>query len=161
MPKIQLSSGFSLIPIGTYIFQITKQVYKEDYGKLELTLTMSDGTEHIEKYSLIAKDGSPNNGAINAFSYLAKTALDDFDRTEIEPEELIGCYIECDVDHDVQPSTKDPSKTFTYVRLADKRPAIGFMGGKATPVKTAAAKPIEKPAVSGQVSIDDLDDLLG
>ena len=36
MAKIGLTEGFTLIPEGTHIFQITDVKYKEDFGKLEI-----------------------------------------------------------------------------------------------------------------------------
>ena len=36
MAKIGLTEGFTLIPEGTHVFQITDVKYKEDFGKLEV-----------------------------------------------------------------------------------------------------------------------------
>lgn len=36
MAKIGLTEGFTLIPEGTHVFQITDVKYKEDFGKLEI-----------------------------------------------------------------------------------------------------------------------------
>ena len=102
MAKIGLTEGFSLIPEGTHTFKITAVKYKEEFGKLEVTMQTQGGSKHIERFSLLKADGSPNEGAYNAFSYFAKTALGDFELTEIDHEDLVGCFIECDIEHEVQ-----------------------------------------------------------
>ena len=68
MAKIGLSDGFSLIPEGTHIFKITGVSYKEAFGKLEVTMQTQSGAKHIERFSLLKADGSPNEGALNAFT---------------------------------------------------------------------------------------------
>ena len=145
MAKIGLSEGFTLIPEGTHVFKITAVNYKEAFGKLEITMQTQSGAKHIERFSLLKTDGSPNEGALNAFSYFAKTALNDFSLTEIDHEDLVGCFIECDVEHDVQPNKNKPDKTVTFARLADKRPSEGWDEGEA-PSPAPASKPA--PAAS-------------
>lgn len=119
MAKIGLSEGFTLIPEGTHVFKITAVNYKEAFGKLEITMQTQSGAKHIERFSLLKTDGSPNEGALNAFSYFAKTALNDFSLTEIDHEDLVGCFIECDVEHDVQPNKNKPDKT-CHIRSAGR-----------------------------------------
>lgn len=126
MGKIALSEGFTVIPEGTHIFKIVEVNYKEAYGKLEIKMKTAKGQTHIERFSLIKSDGSSNEGALNAFSYFAKTALGDYTLQDIDPEELVGFFIECDVEHDIQPSNRNPNKNVTFVRLTDKRPADGY-----------------------------------
>lgn len=141
MAKIGLSEGFSLIPEGTHVFKITAVNYKEDFGKMEVVMQTQSGLKHTERFSLLKSDGQPNEGALNAFSYFAKVALNDFTLTEIDHEDLLGHFIECDVEHDTQPSNKDPNKTVTFARLADKRVSDGWEGGE-----VAASAPAQKPA---------------
>lgn len=160
MSKIALSEGFSVIPEGTHIFQITEVTYKEEFGKMEVKMKTAKGQTHTERFNLMGKDGSMNQGAINAFSYFAKTALNDFTLSEIDHSDLVGCYIGCTVEHDTMPSNKDPNKTVTFARLADKFPADGFDEAEvpaAAPAKATPAKTASKP-VSGKL---DLDALLG
>lgn len=153
MAKIGLTEGFTLIPEGTHVFKITDVKYKEDFGKLEITMQTQGGMKHIERFGLLKSDGSPNEGAYNAFSYFAKTALQNFELNEIDHTDLIGHFIECDVEHDVQPNKNKPDKTVTFVRLADKRPSDGWSGRvgasitptpKAAPVASQASKPSAK-----------------
>ena len=154
MAKIALSDSFTPIPEGIHIFQITDVIYKEEFGKLEVKMKTAKGQTHTERFNLMKSDGSMNEGAINAFSYFAKTALNDYTLTEIDHQDLVDCFIECTVEHDVLPSNKDPNKTVTFVRLADKSPADGFDEEVAPPKKTEAAS----KKASGAI---DLDALLG
>lgn len=164
MAKIGLTDGFSLIPEGTHVFKIIDANYKEAFGKMEVTMQTQGGSKHVERFSLMKNDGSPNEGALNAFSYFAKTALNDFSLSEIDHEDLIGCFIECNIEHDVQPNKNHPDKTITFARLADKRPADGWEDEptptNTEPKKTAPAasqKPIEGKAKPSF----DLNSLLG
>lgn len=166
MAKIGLTEGFTLIPEGTYVFQIVKVEYKEEFGKMAITMQTQGGTKHIERFSLLKSDGSPNEGAYNAFSYFAKTALNDFSLTEIDHEDLVGCFIECDVEHDTQENKNKPGKIVTFVRLADKRPSDGWDGAEApvasTPTPKAAPAPSEAPKTKGgKKPALDLNALLG
>ena len=101
---------------------------------------------------------------MNAFSYFARTALNDYTAQDIDPEELVGYFIECDVEHDIQPSNKNPNKTVTFARLADKRPAEGYDEEEVitppAPVKKAASTPSAKKTEVKSEEID-LDALLG
>ena len=126
MAKIPLSEGFTLIPEGTHTFLITEVKYKEDFGKMEVHMRTAKGQKHIERFSLLNKEGEANEGALNAFSYFAKTAMNDYTLTDIDEQDLVGHFISCDVIHEEVESKKDPSKTVTFVRLDRKEPADGF-----------------------------------
>lgn len=161
MAKIALTEGFSLIPEGTHIFKIIEVSYKEEFGKLEVKMKTAKGQTHTERFNLMKGDGSMNEGAYNAFSFFAKTALQDYTLTEIDHNDLVGHFIQCTVEHDTQPSNKDPNKTVTFIRLGDKSPSDGYTENEtATPKKvapTAKAAPVAKPTSNGF----DLDSLLG
>lgn len=126
MAKIALSEGFSLIPEGTHIFKIIEVSYKEEFGKLEVRMKTAKGQTHTERFNLMKQDGSMNEGVYNAFSFFAKTALQDYTLTEIDHNDLVGRYIQCSVEHDVQHSKRDSDKTVTFIHLGDKSPADGF-----------------------------------
>lgn len=148
MAKIGLSSGFTLIPEGRTVFLITGCEYKEKFGKIEVSLETKNKQKHKERFDITKE------GGLNAFSFFAKTALQDFDLDEIDHEAIVGCYIAADVKHTVQPHRDDPSKTVTFVNLDGKFPADGFDDGgietpapkaKATPAKKSAPAPASKP----------------
>lgn len=150
MAKIGLSEGFSLIPKGTHVFKITGVNYKEDFGKMEITMQIASGQKHVERFSLLNKDGEPNQGGLNAFSYFAKVALNDFSLTEIDHEDLVGRFIRCEVDHEEVESNRNPGKMLKFVRLGDKEPADGFDEEPATPAPAKKEKAAEKPATTGK-----------
>ena len=149
MAKIPLTGGFVPCPEGTHIFKIIGVTYKEDFGKLEVKMKTADGHNHTERFSLLGKDGSPNQGALNAFSFFARAALNDYQVEDIDPQELVGHFVECDVEHDKVESTREPGKMLTFVKLTEKRPSEGY------PEAEPAPAPAEKK------SVFNLDDLLG
>ena len=125
MSIIKLTSGFSLIPEGTYVFRITNVEYDEKFGKLVIDLKTKDGLTYRDRYNLLKDNGQPNETALNIFSYFARAALNENDLNEIEPESLIGHFVEARVEHYAYESTKDGS-TKTGVRLQDKKPSEGW-----------------------------------
>lgn len=125
--KITLSGGgFQLIPEGQHIFRIDDVNYDEEWGRLEVKMTTERGMKHTERFMLKDANDLPNERALNAFSYFAKTAMNDFSLEEIDHDDLIGHYISAVVKHTQVPSKKDPTKTMTFVNLGDKSPANGF-----------------------------------
>lgn len=158
MARIPMTSGFTLIPTGEYVFLIEDVKYDEKFGTLEVKLVTADGMKHTERFSLMENNGDANEKAMNAFSYFAKTALNDFSVTDIDHTDLIGHYIRAEVVHTKLPSKKDPNKTVTFANLGDKAPADGFEGqvsAPAVPVSSAA------PSAGSVVSGVDLNALLG
>ena len=156
MAKIGLTEGFKLIPEGSHVFKISKVDYKEEYGKMEVTLETVDGLKHIERFSLLRPDGETNPGAMNAFSYFAKVALNDFTVKEIDEQDLVGHFMRCVVRHEEVESTRYPGQTTKFVRLDDKEPADGF---EDIDIPFDDEKPKAKPAK--KQSSFDLDSLLG
>jgi hypothetical protein len=127
MARIKLSEGgFTLIPEGEHIFKIVKSNYDEDFGKLEIEMVTQSGQKHVEGFRLINNEGEVNEGALNAFSYFAKTALNNFNLDEIDHADIEGCYIKATVVHNKQPSNKDPNKTVTFANLKGYSAASGF-----------------------------------
>lgn len=149
MARIPMRSGFTLIPEGRHQFQITKVDYDERFGKMLITLKTQKGLTHTERFSLLSSDGKTlNEKALNAFSYFAKTALQRFDmdeNDEIDLQELVGHYIEANVEHNVLPK-KDkegnevPGQTTTFARLGDKFPCDGFSDDSGEPAPSAPQK---------------------
>lgn len=126
MARIPMTNGFVLIPEGTYVFRIYDATYDEDFGKIEIKLVNAQGVTHTERFSIKNKNDEFNEKALNAFSYFARTALNDFEVEDVDPEELIGHYIGAEVIHTKVPSNKDPNRTATFANLGDKFPADGF-----------------------------------
>lgn len=126
MARIPLTNGFIKIPEGTYVFRIYEVKYDDDFGKLEIKMVTAKGQTYTERFSLKNNDDTFNERALNAFSYFAKTALNNFSREDIDPEELVDCYIKCEVIHNDVESTKKPGEFVTFVNLGNKEPADGF-----------------------------------
>ena len=153
MARIPISSGFTLIPEGEYVFYITDATYDEKWGRLEVKFVTAQGMTHIERFTLKDSNDEPNEKALNAFSFFAKTALNDFSITEIDHRDLIGHYIRAEIIHTKMPSKKDPTKTVTFARFGDKSPADGF---DSVPVSTTVEKPTESAVRKGAVDLDAL-----
>ena len=128
MARITMTGGFQLLPEGEHVLKITKAEYDEDFGKVTFTLENVRGLSCMERFSLLNQDNSPNEKALGAFSFFAKTAMNNFDLVDVDPEELVGRYIRAEVIHNKVPSTKDPTKMMTFINLGDKSPADGFDG---------------------------------
>ena len=149
MAKIKLSEGgFSLIPEGTTIFKIVGVDYNEDFGKMSVEMQTKTGGKHTEQFGLLTKSGEVNEGALKAFSYFAKTALNNYQLDEIDETDLIGCYIQATVKHEEFESNKEPGKMLKSARLNDYAVAVGFGSDRAS------------EASIDEDDSDDLDDFL-
>ena len=129
MAKIRLSElgGFSLIPEGTTTFKIVGVEYKEDFGKMSVEMQTKTGAKHTERFNLLNKKGEVNEGSLKAFSYFAKTALNNFNLDEIDETDLIDCYITATVKHEEYSYEKDgETKSGKSARLSDYAVAVGF-----------------------------------
>ena len=134
MAIIPMTSGFTLCPKGVQTFRIYKVDYNEEFGKLVIHLVNAQGITIQERYSLMGADGNINEKACAAFSFFAKTALNDFSLEAVDPVMLVDRYIKADVTHTELPSNKDPNKNVTFANLGDKWVADGF---DTTPVPKA------------------------
>lgn len=139
MARIPMTNSFALVPEGEHVFRIYDVTYDETFGKLEVKLITAQGVKHTERFSLMTNDGEPNEKALSAFSFFAKTAMNNFALEDIDHTDLIDHYIRAEVVHTKVPSKKDPTKTVTFVNLGDKSPADGFDGTPARIVKSAPA----------------------
>ena len=150
MAKMKLSeSTFTLIPEGTTVFKVTEvdDSKYEDFGKLAVKLTTAKGETHTETFTLIKGNGELNEGALKAWSYFARTCLNNFRADEIDTQDIVGCYIQATVKHEVYTKTKGEKagEEGKAVRLNDYTTATGF----------GVAEPEEDD------EDDDLDDFLG
>ena len=124
MAKMKLAeSTFTLIPEGTTTFKVMEvndEKY-EDYGKLEVKLQTAKGETHIERFTLIKSNGELNESALKAWSYFARTCLNNYNVDEIDTQDIVGCYITVTVKHETYTRTKgDKAGTEgTSVRLND------------------------------------------
>ena len=131
MARIPMTGGFQIMPEGEQVLKITAAEYDGDFGKAIFTLANAKGQTCREQFSLLNQDGTPNEKSMNAFSFFAKTAMNDFDMEDIDPVELVGHYLRAEVIHRTQPNRNDPTKTVTFINLGNKSPADGFDGAPA------------------------------
>lgn len=170
MARIPMTSGFVIIPEGEYVFRIYDATYDEDFGRIEVKLVNAQGATHTERFSIKDKNDEYNEKALDAFSYFAKTAMNDYTMEDIDPEQLIDHYICAEVVHTTVPSNKNPNKEVTFANLGDKCPADGFdtepvaraltlgRGGNNTAPK--AASKAQTASASAKTGLD-IDALLG
>ena len=152
MATIQMTGGtFTVCPEGKHIFRIYKVDFNQDFGKVVVYMVNAQGITHRENFGLMRADGSMNDAACNAFSYFARTALNDYSREAIDHTELVGRYIGAEVVHTVQPNRNDPTKTVTFANLTgSKWVAEGF---DTTPVKRALTLGTEPEAPKAEPTV--------
>lgn len=143
-----MTNGFTVIPEGGYAFRIYAAEYNEDFGRIEIKLVNAKGQTHTEKYTLKTNEDEWNEKALNAFSFFAKTAMNDYTLEDIDPTQLVDHYIWAEVVHNKIPSKTDPTKMVTFVNLGEKAPIEGF---DETPVPKALSLGHEN-----RVNLDDL-----
>lgn len=157
MSRITLTSTFTNCPEGRHIFRIYKVDYNPEFGKLNVYMVNAQGITHVERFSLMNASGEMNDKACSAFSFFAKTALNNFSLEEIDHNDLINHYIGGEVVHTTMPNRNDPSKTVTFVNLGEKWVADGFdtePTKKALTLGTEMAP--EQPVAKEPVNLDNL-----
>ena len=155
MAIIQMTGGFAVCPEGNHIFRIYKVDYDPDFGKLIVHMINAQGIKHSERFTLMKSDGEMNDKACNAFSFFAKTALNDFTIAEIDHTALVNHYIGGKIEHTNLPSRTDATKTITFANITDKWVADGF---DTTPVsKALTIGTDESPVPSPQPNKGDVD----
>ena len=170
MATIQMTARtFRVCPEGKHVFRIYQVDFNPDFGQVVVHMVTAQGDTHRESFRLMRADGSMNDGACNAFSFFARTALNDYSREAIDHTELVNHYIGAEVVHNVQPNRNDPTKTVTFVNLTgEKWVAEGFdttpvpkaltLGTETAEAPATATAPVEgAPATAGL----DLSALLG
>lgn len=131
MAKMKLSeSTFRLIPEGAYIFKVMEvdDSQYEDFGEIKVKLQTAKGETHTERFGLQTADGEINQGALKAWSYFARTCLNNFKADEIDTQDIVGCYLSATVKHEEFTYTKGEKKgkTGINVKLNDYAVAVGF-----------------------------------
>ncbi len=129
MAKIKLvETGFHLIPEGTYLWVIKNASYDAKFNKVNVEFENENGETITNKYSL------GNQGGAKAFSFLAKTAFNDFSKTEIEPEMLIGKKLYGDIEHsEVESNVKEGE----MVKFANLRNFKAYTEGEVVKKKSS------------------------
>ena len=129
---VKLNAGYTRIPEGTHKFVVESVEDKlSDFGKITITLKTEKGLTNKQTYILYkdVKKDILNDGAITAFSIMARAVLQDNDVESIEPMELVGKYVQADVTYEEY--DKDDGSKGTATRLKNWTKCDGF-GIKAT-----------------------------
>ena len=150
MSTFKLTGGYQPLPEGDYIFKVTAAEFKNDFGKLIITMQTETGKKHTETFMLIDKNGQQNEGAFNAFSYFARNVMGDMTLEEVDEQDLVGHYVSATVKHETY--TKRDGTEGVAERLSDYSPADGFEPRVDAP-KRSTPPPNEED--------DELADLLG
>lgn len=155
-----VDTGWSMIPEGKTVLKVTDVDYDSDFGKLEIKMTSQEGHTHSERYRLINKKGESNDGANKAFSFFAKTALNNFALDAIDPNDLIDCYVSATIEH-VESDTisEKTGEPFVNVRLNNLKAAVGFEKSEHDEFKKRVAD-MTSELDELMVSDDDIDDFL-
>lgn len=124
------NKGFSLIPEGWHDFKIVVVDYDEKFGKMEIQLVTKAGQKQTERFMLLDNSGEINQGGVNAFSYFARVAMNDFQIDSIDPDDLVGHFIRGKIEH-VKGNKPNPKtgKYATFANITDKEPSVGFSDG--------------------------------
>lgn len=154
--KLPEGQGFTLIPEGTYVFYIHDVTYDPDFGKIEVKMVTAKNQRFNQKYLLLDRNGEPKEGAMNAFAFFARTALQNWEVEEIDHTDLIGHFVRAEVTHTEVPSTREEGKTVTFANMGTISSADGFDEEPVPKVKEMLALPKDFVAVED----DELDALL-
>ena len=152
MPRIKMSSGgYALLPAGDHIFRIFGVDYDDEFGIVTVYMINAQGMTHRENFHLM-NGNEPNVGAMNAFSYFAKVAMNNFGMEDIDPQELVDHYIGAEVIHNVQPNKRPghEGENVTFANLGDKWVATEF---DVEPVPAALSKVLtdaDRPRPKGE-----------
>ena len=131
MAKMTLAANtFELLPEGVHIFKVMEvdDSKYEDYGKLEVKLQTKEGKKHSERFALIKNDGEINEGALKAWSYFARTCLNNFQVEEIDTQDIVGCYFSATVKHETYIISRgeNKGKEAKTARISDWNSEVGF-----------------------------------
>ena len=156
MAKMKLSQAtFTIISEGTHTFKIVEvdDTKYDDFGKIAVKMQTAKGETHTESFTLIKANGDLNEGALKAWSYFARTCLNNFRADEIDTQDIVGCFITATVKHETYTRTKgdNAGTEGIAVRLNDYTTASGFGSGTAT-VEAEADEDVDD-------ILSDLDDL--
>ncbi|MBP3883997.1 MAG: hypothetical protein J6D54_03540 [Olsenella sp.] len=100
MARIALSEGFRNLEEGEdVILTITSSTYDTKTATAKIRFEDGDGRSGVEtfRFGKAKRKGAAQMGALNAYSTIAKTALRNWEVEDIDPDELVGRHVLCDV----------------------------------------------------------------
>lgn len=156
MPKIKLSdSTFTVCPEGEHLFLITKvEQDSKNPALIVLTFKTPDGYTDVENYRLMNDDGTKNEGALGAFSRVAKCAFRDQGLEEVEPKGLVGKPIKATVEH-TQKESRTTGKMLTFTSLTNiESVTVEEWNAAYTAAKSKTAAPTPAPAAKPKFDLN-------
>lgn len=137
--QLSESTNTGIIAEGEHILQITKVEDKSMFGKLEFTLRNAKGQFVNNNF----RNLDTNPKAVNAMSYFVRCALDDFTVEEIEPKDLVGKYVKCEITHNKGSKVTFANITSTSTLSDEDKDAIGFDFVNEASDETATTETVE------------------
>lgn len=120
--KIQAKSSYSLIPEGEQVLRI-KDIDTKDFAKFQklvVNLEDADGITARENFSFVKEDGAPNEVAESIFNRMGRAALGDETLDEFETDDLIGCFVRVEVEHNTGTKGGTFANIAKWIGPADK-----------------------------------------
>lgn len=122
MSSIPLTNGFKLMSEGKHLLKVVDVEDNMDFGKVNIKLKNAKGESITNRFILKKASGDWNEGALNAFSFFAKTVMNDYTLKSIEPKEMIGHFVIANITHTEQTNKNDESKTITFANVSTVYP---------------------------------------
>lgn len=167
MAKIALaaSNGQFISEAGEKVLLIiTKAHYDSEFGKVEIELKNEKGEIITNNYGLLDKEGEQSEGALKAFSYFTRVAMNDWGVDDVEPEDLVGKFIRADIE--LEKGTKATFANIKKSYMTEDSFELEVKEKKATPksatlpsgVKAKTTKATKAAAASTSDDDEDWDD---
>ena len=120
-------STYQIVPEGYHTFRIKSATYEDKFGRVTIVVETKDGSTITEKYGLIdPTTRQPVEGAMKAFSYFVRIALQDWNIADVDPESLVGHFIAARVEHTLVESKTRIGETLKFPTLKEKWSCNGF-----------------------------------
>ncbi len=100
MARIPLSAGFrNLVEGEDVVLTITSSTFDPKTATAKIRFEDPEGRSGVETYRFGKgkKKGAQQMGALNAYSTIAKTALRNWSVEDIDPDDLVGRHVLCDI----------------------------------------------------------------
>ena len=112
---------------GKYQFKIVDIKYDADFGRVETKLETESGRLVYYTYYLKDNDGNPNDYQLQGFARMAKTALNDKNAKQIDPNVLAGKSFKAELLYKESPNTGKKYKnlrSYEPVVAEQPKPAV-------------------------------------
>lgn len=120
-------TAYQIVPEGIHTFRIKSALYEDKFGRVTILCETKEGLTIQDKYTLInPTTRQPNEGAMKAFSYMCRVALQDWSVADIDPNVLVGRFIAARVEHTQSESRTKIGEMLTFANLGDKWSCDGF-----------------------------------